>query len=202
MIRAYSILDMQGMKTMTRDGQEFGVIEGMATTPAPDRLGDIVEPKGASMSLPLPMLWQHRTDAPVGLWKSAEVSDAGIALAGEMPLFAESTALKERISEAWESVKLGLVRALSIGFDPKEWSLIKDTFSFHFMEWELLETSLVTIPANTEATIDTVKLFDAAQRGVVPRVALDSLEVKDTVVRLSSDIKRRAGLQDKGSVIK
>jgi hypothetical protein len=43
MDRAYSILDV---KEMT-EGDEFVTITGIASTPTPDRMGDVVEPMGA-----------------------------------------------------------------------------------------------------------------------------------------------------------
>lgn len=202
LMKAHSILNVQSMKTIVREGKEYGIIEGMATTPTPDRLGDIIEPKGAKFELPLPMLWQHSSWDPIGLWTEADVRDDGIEVLGEMPLFAQSKKLKERIEEAWESAVLGLVRGLSIGFNPDEYSIMKDTYSFHFLTWEWLENSLVTIPANAEATIENVKLFDNAQRrGIIPRVAPDS-PASEHVVRLSADVKRRASLAGKGSILK
>ena len=72
--------------------------------------------------------------------------------------------MADRLTEAWQSVKAGLVRGLSIGFSGLEQAQIKDSFSLHFLKWEWLELSLVTIPANSEATIQAVKSFDAEQR--------------------------------------
>lgn len=43
MDRAYSILEVKDMK---EDG-EFVTIEGIASTPTPDRMGDVVDPMGA-----------------------------------------------------------------------------------------------------------------------------------------------------------
>ena len=35
------------------------MITGVATTPTPDRVGDIIEPLGVRFNNPLPLLWQH-----------------------------------------------------------------------------------------------------------------------------------------------
>jgi hypothetical protein len=48
MIRAYSLFEIKAVN------DEEGVIEGIASTPTTDRMGDIVEPKGAEFKLPLP----------------------------------------------------------------------------------------------------------------------------------------------------
>ncbi|MFM7011873.1 MAG: peptidase U35, partial [Betaproteobacteria bacterium] len=58
--RAYSVLTIKSYDDDER------TIEGIATTPSPDRYGDIVEPDGAKFQLPIPLLWQHDSDKPVG----------------------------------------------------------------------------------------------------------------------------------------
>lgn len=63
------------------------------------------------------------------------------------------------IDEAWASIKAGLVRGLSIGFRPIEYSFL-DEGGIRFLSWDLLEVSAVTIPANAECSIQTVKSFD------------------------------------------
>jgi HK97 family phage major capsid protein len=67
--------------------------------------------------------------------------------------------LAARLDEAWASIKAGLVRGLSIGFLPKEYSYL-DEGGVRFLKWDLLEVSAVTIPANAECSIQTVKSFD------------------------------------------
>lgn len=154
MNRAYSLLEI---KAFDDDRREF---EGMASTPTPDRLGDIVEPKGAIFNLPIPLLWQHMSDKPIGEVFSARPTKDGIPIRGRIFKATESQALIDRLDEAWESLKIKLVRGLSIGFNPIEFSQIKDTYSYRFTSWEWLELSAVTIPANSEATISTVKSID------------------------------------------
>ena len=50
MNRAYSILEI---KTVSDDQR---IITGTATTPSPDRVGDVVEPLGVKFKNPLPLL--------------------------------------------------------------------------------------------------------------------------------------------------
>src|SRR5699024_2113185 len=79
---------------------------------------------------------------------------------------AEPGALRDRLEEAWQSVKAGLVRGLSIGFKPLETEPIKDTMGLRFKAWEWLELSAVTIPANSEASIQTIKSICAPHETV------------------------------------
>lgn len=150
------------------------IIRGIATTPTPDRYGDVVESKGAQFRLPLPALWQHSSWLPVGNVIAASVQDDGIPVEIELAQPKESKVLIERLDEAWESVKLGLVRGLSIGFRalPDGYVLHPDTYSIEFRAWEWLELSLVTIPANAEATIQSVKQYSGAGSAGVQLVRL------------------------------
>ncbi|MEX3950611.1 HK97 family phage prohead protease [Paraburkholderia sp. EG287A] len=132
------------------------VIEGTATTPVPDRYDDIVEPMGALYKLPMPLLWQHNHDAPVGHVEFAEPNEKGIPFRARLARLDEPGKLKDRLDEAWQSVKANLVRAVSIGFLPLEESQLEHG-GYRFLKWEWVELSLVTIPANPEATIHTIR---------------------------------------------
>lgn len=69
----------------------------------------------------------------------------------------ESETLKARLQEAWDSIKTGLVRGLSIGFRGLEMADIQGTWGYKFIKWDWYELSAVTIPANQEATITGIK---------------------------------------------
>jgi HK97 family phage prohead protease len=164
--RAYSLLEI---KQVDEDAR---TITGMATTPTPDRLEDVVEPEGAKFNLPMPLLFHHDSKQPIGHVIKAKASKAGIEIVAKLAQLAEPGRLKDRLDEAWQSLKLGLVSGLSIGFKPIEHSTIKETGGLRFLKWDWLELSAVTIPANAEATIATVKSIDTAQRAVAGQKAL------------------------------
>lgn len=154
--RAYAFLEIKKVD------EEKRIIEGIATTPSPDRTGDIVEPKGAEFKLPIPFLWQHDSDSPIGEVFEAKVTNEGIRVKARIIKIDEPGNLKDRVDEAWQSIKHGLVRGLSIGFKGLEFSRIEDnsTFAIRFIKWLWLELSAVTIPANAEATITAIKSID------------------------------------------
>jgi HK97 family phage prohead protease len=158
MDRAYSLLDIRSVNDDQR------MIEGIASTPTADRMGDIVEPMGAKFALPMPFLWQHNSDAPVGHVEFAKPAKNGIPFKATLihPDAVDSATLKDRLQLAWDSMKTRLVRAVSIGFRDLAHEVMKDG-GWRFTEWEWLELSAVTIPANAEATINTIKAFDAEQ---------------------------------------
>src|SRR5262245_22568988 len=155
MNRAYSILTV---KTVDDDAR---TITGMATTPSPDRLEDVVEPEGAQFKLPLPLLWQHDSAQPIGQVTRAKISKTGIEIVAQI-----AKGVTDRIDEAWKLIKAGLVPGLSIGFMPIEHEVIKGTNGIRYTKWDFLELSAVTIPANRDCTIATIKSLDAAQLAV------------------------------------
>lgn len=137
---------------------------GIASTPAPDRVNDIVDPQGAQFTLPISLLWQHDHGAPIGHVTTAAVTDAGIEISAGItrPTDDMPAGLTGRLQEAWASIKSGLVRGLSIGFVPKEWKPL-DNGGMHISAYDLMEISAVTIPANAEASIQTIKSLSVPQ---------------------------------------
>lgn len=130
------------------------IIEGIATTPTTDRMGDIVESKGAQFKLPLKLLWQHDKNQPIGHVIEARVTDAGIRIKAKLERGIDF------IDKAWMLIKARLVSDLSIGFRPIEMEDIssKDApWATRFKTWEWLELSAVTIPANANASIEMVR---------------------------------------------
>lgn len=154
MNRAYSFLEVKAVAEETR------TITGWATTPAVDRVGDIVEPLGVTFKNPLPLLWQHEHDKPIGLVEFGKPTAKGVPFTATLPVIEEEGKLRDRIEEAWQSIKAGLVRAVSIGFRSLESEQISGSWGIRFIKTEVFELSAVTIPANAQATINTVKSFD------------------------------------------
>jgi HK97 family phage major capsid protein/HK97 family phage prohead protease len=157
--RAYSVFRVKSAD------EERRTIAGIASTPEPDRLGDVVEPLGIAYKNPLPLLLHHDSKKPVGLVRFFPPSADGIEFEAELPTVDEPGALRDRIEEAWQSIKARLLSGVSIGFRSIEEAFIKETFSIRFIKSELLELSLVTIPANANATISTIKSLDQAASG-------------------------------------
>lgn len=171
MNRAYSLLEIKAVDDDAR------VITGIATTPSPDRMDDVVEPKGAQFKLPIPFLWQHNHDQPVGQVTKATVTDAGIEVTVELARVDEPGTLKDRLDEAWQSIKAKLVRGLSIGFSPIESANIDGSWGRRFLKWEWLELSAVTVPANAGASIQTIKSIDRELRAATGTSALPVVRI-------------------------
>lgn len=165
MNRAYSLLTVKAVSEDER------IIRGVATTPSPDRVGDIVEPLGVKFTNPMPLLHQHDHDKPVGTVKFDKPTKDGITFEARLPKIDEPGPLKDRVDTAWAEVKAGLVRAVSIGFRALEdgYEFMKEG-GIRFLKTEVLELSLVTIPANAQATITAVKSIDSGVRSAIGKV--------------------------------
>ena len=157
MNRAYSVLEIKSVDSEDR------VITGLATTPEPDRMGDIVDPLGAKFAAELPLLWQHRHDAPVGTVEFGKPTKKGIPFRAKVAKIENAGQLKDMVDMAWDAVKAKLVRGVSIGFRALEYAFMENG-GIRFSEVEIYELSLVTIPANASATIQTIKAMDTSGR--------------------------------------
>jgi uncharacterized protein len=150
------------------------LITGTASTPVTDRQADVMDPKGAVFSLPLPLLWQHDVRRPIGHVTKARVDDGGIEVVAQIQKGIDY------IDEAWELIKRELVRGLSIGFRALEFAQIKETFGVHYTKWEWLELSAVTVAANQDASISSIKALD------LPHLRALTSNAPQRVVRLDS----------------
>ena len=161
------------------------IIRGIASTPSTDRSGDILIPKGAKFSLPMPFLWQHDHRAPIGSVTSAKVTDKGIEVEVQLAKVDAPSQLAARLDEAWQSIKAGLVRGLSVGFRPIKYSFLDDSDGIEFAEWDWFELSAVTLPCNSEGTITQIKQISEQQAAlgntaaaIKPAIGLKSVSIK------------------------
>ena len=152
MNRAFVALDIKALDDEQR------TIEGWASTPDEDRMGDIVVPKGAKYKLPMPFLLDHDHQSAVGEVDHVEVTDKGIKFRAHIKNIAEPGAVKDLCDSAWSLVKNGLRRAVSIGFRPLEMEPLP-TGGLKFNSWEWYELSAVSVPAQANAVITGTKSY-------------------------------------------
>jgi HK97 family phage major capsid protein/HK97 family phage prohead protease len=172
--RAFAILQVKSVDAEQR------IVTGLATSASTDLYGDVVEPDGAEFTLPIPLLWQHNSREPIGEVFAAKVTSEGIEIKARLAQTDVPGKLKDRLDEAWQSITLKLVRGLSIGFQSIEESYDKVTGGFHYLKWLWLELSAVTIPANTDASIQTIRSLDQATAG---RTRVVSMRTRGSMTR-------------------
>jgi HK97 family phage major capsid protein/HK97 family phage prohead protease len=156
----YSVLTIKAIDPAKR------LIRGIATTPEPDRANDIVEPLGARFAAEIPLLLHHKKETPVGVARLQPPTSAGIEFEAELPMVADPGPVKDEVDRAWTSVLHKLIRGVSIGFRVLDDAIepIKNG-GFRFLSTEILELSLVTVPAHQGATVAVVKALDQAATG-------------------------------------
>lgn len=172
MKRAYSFLETKSVDDDSR------TIQGWATTPEPDRVGDVVEPLGVQYKNPLVLLWQHDHDKPIGTVEFGKPTAKGVPFTANVAKVSEPGILKNRVDEAWQSVKAGLIRAVSIGFRSLDHEPIKGTYGIRYKSTEVFELSLVSVPANAGAVF-SIKSYDVGLPAATGKKAIP-------VVRLST----------------
>lgn len=128
-----------------------------------DRYGDIIVTEGIDLTLFLtnpvaPLFHRSSSQFPVGTWSNIEKKTRGRPprLEGDLEFFDEGD--YDAADIAARLVSKGKMRAVSIGFMPgDEIDDIRDSdghfIGYKFVESELLECSLVQIPANPGALV-------------------------------------------------
>jgi hypothetical protein len=200
--RAYSLLEIKSIDEAQR------VITGIASTPEPDAIGDVMDPKGAQFKLPMPLLFMHKQDQPIGEVFEASVQADGIHVKARIAKIAEPGALKDRIDMAWQSIANKLVRGFSIGWSPIEEIYDKLRGGFTYPKWSWYELSAVTVPMNADCTIQMIKSLDVglAAPGTQTRVvhalpfpALRDLRASVRRARVPHEKELRRSDRDVGS---
>ncbi len=125
-----------------------------------DSYGEIVAPGAFAESLAeldakqrrVPVLWQHRSDQPIGVYSEITEDETGLFVKGGL-LIGDVAQAKE----AHALMKAGAVTGLSIGYWVRESSFDEKTKIRTLTKLDLVEVSLVTFPANDDARVEAVK---------------------------------------------
>lgn len=150
MNRAHSWIEFRAVD------EEKRIIEGIATTPQLARDGDIIVTEGIQFKLPIPFLFGHSSQMPLGNVVRADVGKDGIKVRVQMA--PQGTA--DFIDEKWRLIRAGVVRGLSIGWRTLEEEFDKAIKGFRILKSEWLELSAVPVPADANATITSVRSAD------------------------------------------
>lgn len=149
--------------------RENGSYSFVASTENSDRYGDVINQKGWSLEAynrnPVVLLNHNSNSLPIGKGK-VSIKDGQLMIDVE---FDQEDELAKRVEN---KVKNGYINAVSVGFNPIESKrrseLPKEHKAFgkrgmYFEKSELLEVSIVTIPANSDAT---AKQFNALEQRI------------------------------------
>lgn len=133
-------------------GSVFGVLDSYKEIVAPGAFTDsiaAIKRKGR----PVPVLWQHRSSEPIGIYEDLDEDSTGLRVDGQLLINDVAQA-----KEAHALAKAGAVSGLSIGYYVEQSSYDEKTGVRTLQKLDLQEISLVTFPANDEARIDAIKM--------------------------------------------
>lgn len=165
-----------------------------------DRMGDVIMLDGWKLAAfrknPI-ALFGHNSSFPIGTWKNIRVE--GEALRAKLELAPEGTS--DRIDEIRRLVAAKILKATSVGFKPIKYEPIdpEDPWAgYKFLEHELVETSVVSVPANPNA-LAVAKSLNVSDATLALVFAKHGKEDADGIVRRSSgkhaDMQRRTERQ-------
>lgn len=171
-----------------------------------DRDGDILIAKGCDFTNfaknPQFLAFHNYREYPLGIPKNWGVEGDSVYCDVYFPKLEELATDAEQASEkaklvdfTYHCYKTGMLNAVSVGFIPKEASPLKEGGK-EITEWELLEFSAVSVPANQDALAQAVKSFGINENDLIdPIERIKSLEEKikgiedDTVLIVDDEIE-------------
>jgi HK97 family phage prohead protease len=140
------------------------IVRFVISTGAVDRDNDTINPKGWELQAYLQnpvVLWAHDYKAlPVGRAVAVAASDGKLVSDCEF-------ATHEFAETVYQLVKGGFLKAASVGFKPRKYTINDQRQGLDYAEQELMEWSIVPVPANPEA----LSLAKAAGVDVEPVLA-------------------------------
>ena len=127
-------------------------LEYVLSDETPDRMGDVIMADGWDLTdfrkNPVALFGHQSSLPPIGKWKNLRIVDK--QLRGYLELADAGTS--PRIDEIRKLVDADILRAVSVGFRPKESRPRPESdYGVFFTKSELMETSLVSVPANPNA---------------------------------------------------
>jgi|GEM_PF-7023160 len=148
----------QTMKLEIRGADDDSrIITGVASTGEVDRMGDICDPNGATWKTPIPLLDGHDYSKVIGSVQSLKRTPEGVVFAARVAKVDTPATLRDRVDEVWTLIRNRLLRTVSIGFKPSAWRPRDGgQGGLVFEAFEILELSVVAVPANAGAVIETV----------------------------------------------
>jgi HK97 family phage prohead protease len=165
-IMEQKLLEVSAELSIKADSEDGSFIGYASIFGNKDLGGDVVEEGAFVKSLrkrkakQVKMLWQHKTDMPIGVYDKISEDGDGLKVSGRLALGTQGG------RDAYELLKMGAIDGLSIGYkaDPAKQHYDDRKRKRHLKEVDLMEISLVTFPMNPKATIQAVKGIDRTIR--------------------------------------
>lgn len=185
-------------KSIQKSADGALIIEGYANTVDKDRVSDVVLPEAFAETLPGYMenpvlLFQHNWDIVIGKILSASIDEKGLKIKAYISQAADCDDIRTKVKER-------ILRTFSIGYNELDADFNEATKTNVIKKLELLEISIVTIPANTMATFvpieqpieDDVQTTSGKQAVQKNSTSVDQIKVERREGESDSDCVSRA----------
>lgn len=189
------------------DEEEKGSFEGYGSIFNNKDLGNDVVVQGAfrkslrrTGAKGVKLLYQHKSDMPIGVFESIKEDEQGLKVKGKLALGTQAG------REAYELMKMGALDGLSIGFrvSPKGQEYDGKSKRRYIKEVDLMEISLVTFPMNPQARVRSVKGEEVSIRewenGMRDAFTLSRSEAKVAAKAVHDAFNQRDADESKGDV--
>ena len=137
--------------TFSGYGSVFNVVDSWDDIVAPGAFTKSLQSL-ASKGRSVPILWQHDTENPIGVWSGLKEDSVG--LFGDGALWLDDAPSAKL---AYKGMQSRAITGLSIGYITRSANFDENTGVRTLNELELIEISVVTNPANDEARITNFK---------------------------------------------
>jgi HK97 family phage prohead protease len=181
-------------KTYAKRAFSDNALDFVLSDATPDRYDDTIDPNGWELTNfkknPI-ALFNHQSSFPIGRWQNLAVRDK--ALRGHLHLAAAGTS--PRIDELRALVDSNILRSVSVGFIAIESRPRNEGRGMHYVKQELVETSLVSVPANPNAVMTAKQLGVSGDTlaMVFGRDIQPNVDVDDVLEVLASEAGRVTG---------
>lgn len=184
-LRKYFNVEVEASKEVNPD-TGMRTFSFIASTDAVDREGDILFPDGWELDNYLAnpvVLWAHESwSYPIG--RSTNTTVKNNQLVTEVEFTPQD--VNPEGYRVYKLVEAGFVSAVSVGFRPRAWVWNDEHAGYDFERNELLEISVVPVPANQEALLaagldlDTAKWYGGLTKGQAASMVLDTI-IKEAI---------------------
>lgn len=181
--------------TIAGYGAVFGNVDSYGDVIAPGAFAKSLAAHKASGTAPLMLLEHGGAPLPIGVWEQMSEDGHGLQVKGR---FLDTT----MGIDAWKAAKAGAINGLSIGYRPTEFELRSkpDDPRRTLKAVDLVEVSLVGMPANSKARTTSVK---SAEEIITIRELEDALRdagySKSDALAICSRFEAKADRRDSGA---
>ena len=172
--------------------KDTDTVDFIASSGSEDREGEVIDPKGWDLNnigKNLPLLWAHDArELPIGKVVEARMDGDNLITSVK---FAHK--VNDFAKKVYDLVKAGFLNAVSVGFMPKAYN-----DEGKMINQELLELSVVNVPANQDALISneyqaftkTLKEMDEKEKHIISEKHRNALRIaRDSINELLDSTK-------------